>query len=306
MKKVSPEKQTEQLRRAKLEFLKRNPKLYEGFKKRFAELMGLLEGLEEREIEEVLTESLPRPAAADASFQFLRSWITVMQNMDEHPLFTDPDEKGVLYKEQILLDATDILKIILAPFQNPAECLLVACDLTRPKKVILAEAEKVIDDALQAFKESTGVLWVQTETGWEKEPLPQSRIKWLSRADEILEVWDLYTRAGRQSARTTFPMIARKLGRPESTVKDQWRLAYEKIYGETYTPEVKFSSEEKRREADSLCASCTEAKCYRQAGGEDSISWFPCTEYLELAGTERKLRTVELADWMRHENLDDD
>ena len=60
----------------------------------------------------------------------------------------------------------------------------------------------------------------------------KQRLKWLSIYDELLEVWDLYTDAGQQPWKRTFQQISKKVGRPLSTVKNQWNKAYEKIYGE--------------------------------------------------------------------------
>jgi len=303
MKKVKPADQTQELRRAKLEFLKRNRQAYKAF---VAAYKRLLDGFEGVDTEELLAESLQRPAAANASLQFMASWFKLMHDMDGHPLLLPTEEKAALYREQILTDARGILERILAPFESAADCLLVSCDLTRPKKVILAEAEKVLDNELQTYRRATGHEWVEPEAGgWEKETLPQSRLKWIGITDELLQVWDEYQRAGKQSALKTFEQIAGKIGRPVSTIKDQWRLAYEKIYGEPYTPDLKFSSEEKRREADSLCASCMDAKCYRRGGDDDGISWFPCKKYLELAGVERKLKTVEYNEKILYGDMDD-
>jgi len=303
MKKVKPADQTQELRRAKLEFLKRNRQAYKAF---VAAYKRLLDGFEGVDTEELLAESLQRPAAANASLQFMAAWIKGTHNMDGHPLLLPTEEKAALYREQILTDARGILERILAPFESAADCLLVSCDLTRPKEVILAEAEKVIDNEWQTYRRATGHEWVETEAGgWEKETLPQSRLKWIGITDELLQVWDEYQRAGKQSALKTFEQIAGKIGRPVSTIKDQWRLAYEKIYGEPYTPDLKFSSEEKRREADSLCASCMDAKCYRRGGDDDGISWFPCNKYIELAGKERKLKTVEYNEKILYGDMDD-
>jgi len=308
MKKVKPADQTQELRRAKLEFLKRNRQAYKAF---VAAYKRLLDGFEGVDTEELLAESLQRPAAANASLQFMAAWIKGTHNMDGHPLLLPTEEKAALYREQILTDARGILERILAPFESAADCLLISCDLTRPKKVILAEFERVLDNELQTYRRATGHEWVEPETGgWEKETLPQSRAKWLGRADELLEVWDLHKRAGKQSALKTFEQIARKIGRPVSTIKDQWRLAYEKIYGEPYTPELKFSSEEKRREAEELCAVCTEQKCYRKQfdrkTGVETLLQIPCKEYLELAGVERKLKTVEYSEQVLYGDMADD
>jgi hypothetical protein len=114
------------------------------------------------------------------------------------------------------------------------------------------------------------------------------RAAWLSKTDELLEVWDMYGDAGQQPSKLTFQQVARRVNRPLSTVKDQWRVAYQKIYGAPYDPEVRDSTEEKKADADQLCAKCPyDAKCYR---GND---WYPCNEYLQRLGRERTLKTVE-------------
>ena len=68
-------------------------------------------------------------------------------------------------------------------------------------------------------------------------------------------------------------------------------MAYEKIYGVPYTPEIKFTNEGKKADADALCANCPHnAKCYK------SGDWFPCADYLKLAGTEKTAQFFEYDD----------
>ncbi len=118
---------------------------------------------------------------------------------------------------------------------KPNDTLIVGVDLTRPKDSILAEISSLLD----MQKKHTG-----------------KREKWLPIVPELLQVWDLYEAAGKTPAIQSFRNISRKLGRPISTVKDQWYAAYEKIYRKPYKPESKAATEEKRADADALCAKC--------------------------------------------------
>lgn len=95
-----------------------------------------------------------------------------------------------------------------------------------------------------------------------------------------LEVWDLWSDAGRKPWQRTFRAISREVGRKESTVKSQWYRAYELINGEPYDPISKYSTEEKRAEADQLCAQCPSGMtCYKKTG-----DWIPCSDYVRMAG----------------------
>jgi len=50
--------------------------------------------------------------------------------------------------------------------------------------------------------------------------------------------------------------------------------------------------EEKRAEADLLCAHCPhDAKCYKASG-----DWIPCQDYLKIAGKEKIVKNVEFHD----------
>jgi len=120
--------------------------------------------------------------------------------------------------------------------ERPTKHLLIGIDLTRTKEAILAE----VADLVTLYQTRTGV------TERRKE-----RLKWLPIVDELLEVWDLYEKAGQQLWKTTFNQISKKVNRPLSTVKDQWYAAYEKIYGKPYSPESLYATEETRHPANS-------------------------------------------------------
>jgi hypothetical protein len=129
----------------------------------------------------------------------------------------------------------------------------------------------------------------------------EKRLKWLSIYKEVLEVWDLYEHAGQQPWKRSFQQISKKVGRPLSTVKDQWNKAYEKIYGKIYKPETKYTTEEKRGDADKLCASCPYgAKCYRRG------DWYPCRDYLAIAGKEKNVKFTEYKDSFLYDKHSED
>jgi hypothetical protein len=263
-KKLRPDEQTKEIGRAKWEFLKRNPEEYKEIEKNISELLNLGFDIDE----EVMIECMQRPAASDATLMFLESWLKILHK-NLAIILESYEEKNKVYREQILKDATEILNRIL--YLNPSECLLLVCDLTRSKKAIMGEVEAIVDKQLGQYKK-------------EKEKVQSSikRLKWLSNTDELLEVWDLYERAGQMPGVMSFKRIAKKVKRPVSTVKSQWRLAYEKIYGKAYDPGTKYANEETRALADAFCAKCPyNGKCYRNG------DCYPCAEYMKIAGKEK-------------------
>jgi hypothetical protein len=330
MKKVKPENQTDELGRAKWEFLKRNRKELkkvrefwkedqEWYEKRREEEQKALKKYPEMreafkklnhspmpEWDEVAKESMQRPAAFNAGLTLYMAWFETAR--EKNIILCNADEKQKLWRERLSNDAKKILSDITAQYPVLDECGLITIDLTRSKKTIMAEVSKIVDEELKLYRLNTGSEWVQDENGkWSRHFIDNAtRLKWLSITDELLEVWDLYQRAGKQSALKSFAQIARKLRRPTSTVRQQWLLAYEKIYGTPYTPDVHFTSEQARREADELCANCPyNFKCYRKEKAGDLL-WFPCQEYLEIAGKERKLRAIEFKEELFYEDQDDD
>jgi len=163
---------------------------------------------------------------------------------------------------------------------NPDDTLIVGVDLSRPKDAIIAEFSILLDMQIR-------------RTG--------KRGKWVPIVDELMEVWDLYEAAGKTPAIQSFRNISRKLGRPLSTVKDQWYEAYEKIYRKPYKPETKYTTTEKKNDAvEKLCARCPHltpkgGKCH--IGGE----WHPCAEYLKIAGKEKSVIMEEYNDAILYE-----
>jgi hypothetical protein len=132
-------------------------------------------------------------------------------------------------------------------------------DLTRSKDVILAEVKELIEE----YQKKLGV-----------HELPGKRLKWLSIVDEILEVWDAWTRYGQ---RRCFHLIAKEKNIPESTVKARWRMAYRLINRKDYSKEVGAAS------ADELCAKCKDqGACYRTVRG--AMEFYPCAAYLKITG----------------------
>jgi hypothetical protein len=176
-------------------------------------------------------------------------------------------------------DARDIFSELMNG--RPSAHLLMGVDLTRNKEVILEEVKRVILE----YQKKLGV-----------HEVPEKRFKWLSMVDELLEVWDLYDHAGQRPWKETFKRISEKVGRPLSTVKDQWRTAYEKIYGQPYDANSKFATEEKRGDADQLCAKCPHgAICYKKGG-----DWVPCRDYLKVAGREKTRKAVSYRDDLQY------
>ena len=98
-------------------------------------------------------------------------------------------------------------------------------------------------------------------------------------------------------------MVQDSGNRPLSTIKDQWRAAYEKIYRIPYNPESKYTSEEKKADADQLCVNCPYitpkgVPCYK--GGEQ----YPCTKYLKISGKEKSIKLTEYRDNIRYNDSD--
>lgn len=154
----------------------------------------------------------------------------------------------------------------------------VRVNLALPKKIILAEVGNLLDRYQKKYNFNT-----------------KKRIN-LSDTNEIYQVWDLYSQAEKTPAKLTFKNIASMTKRPLSTVKDQWRKAYEQIYGEKYHPDSKYVTEETQASAEELCASCPHnGKCYK--GGD----WSPCSDYLKIAHKEKKELFVEYDDNILYE-----
>ena len=263
-KKFNPKDYSKNLREAQFEFLQRNKKVKNCFNETVIKFKNDIP-------EHILIKCLVPPAVRAFRYRSKNDFINHSVNLDY-----DFDCALPLINE----DYESIIKYLTNT--KPEETLILGIDLNKPKKVILAEVKEFVDRHKIADK---------------------SRDKWLTMKNEILEVWDLYKLAGKQSAKLTFSQISRKVNRPLSTVKDQWRKAYELIYRTPYNPDMKYSSEEKKIEATDICKKCphiTSKKmpCYK--GGE----FYPCIEYLEVAGKERKQKTAEYQDNILYEDLD--
>jgi len=314
-KKIHPKDQTEELNKAKVEFIKRNEKEFNEFKELFekdnkvrdqfltelASLMGgrsqkykdswdllLRDQIFDNGLKEKIAKNKTYPAA-NGLFPYMNFAMHNEHYVMAHGgrnLFqmslTERDKKCLDYFCQ---NARPIFSELTN--NKPSKHLLVGIDLTRNKETILAEIAEL-------------VTLHQLRTGIKENK--KERLKWLPIVDEIIEVWDLYQQAGKQPARVTFKDTARITKRPLSTVKDQWRKAYEMIYGIPYEPELKYATEEKRADGEKLvCVQCPHlttkgAKCQRD--GE----FYPCAEYLKIVGKEKKVTLTELHDNILYDN----
>ena len=322
-KKRKPRDQDSELRRANWEFFKRNKDEVAFMKKRYELLSPVYK---EVNTFKKFVLSIGRPAAVTAGSGFSRGLLKA-----SHSSLT-PEKKRTQYRKNVFSNKDKILSEMLQYYPDPSECLILLCDRTRTKEAIMADVEKQLGIFFEREKSEVdwnsttpleivkkdiiehgnGVERVRLDTPDGKPytlkkiaPIPQVRLKWLSNLDELLEVWDAYEHAGQQATRTTINQIALDIGRPVNTVKDQWRSAYEKIKGKQYDPESKISTEEKKREAELLCATCPDAKCYKKDNYEkSSTSWYPCADYLKISGKDRELNTSMYIEGKMYENDD--
>jgi hypothetical protein len=285
--------QTEQLKRARWEFLKRDMKRFDDFMQ-MPEIQSFVEWLKQHpdmgDLDECLKDSIQIDAVVDGTGILFKSWFKVLRKLLDagtHPLLCE--DKDDLYKEQVLADSKEIIQQ-LTIFETLGQTMIVSVNLDRPKHVIMAEFEAILNRCKTTYQTGKNRIF-EFDANMKFSGITiekDQRAAWLSKTDELLEVWDMYGDAGQQPGKRTFEQISMILKRPVSTVKDQWRVAYQKIYGKPYDPEMKYSTEEKKADADQLCAKCPYgAKCYR---GDD---WYPCPEYLQRLGRERTLNTVE-------------
>jgi len=293
-KKIHPKDQTKKLSEARYEFLKRNPEKMRDTEDAFKDFRAsrknhkeLEEEIERDIIERAIRKGMCLPAAWQAGF--IWSYMRLIINKKPKP-GTGYNERITMWREQILEEAKLILDQMILP--HPGETLLISIDLKRSKKVILAEVERLFHEARKDYQSG----WIHKGGG----PVKESRLKWLPIADELLEVWDLWDKAGQTPWQKSFRTISRKVGRPLSTVKTQWRLAYEKIYGKPYEPESKYENGAKFEEATELCAKCPHIAgkrlpCYK------SGEWLPCSEYIKLMGKQPSIRTVEFHDELQYD-----
>lgn len=281
-KKIKPAEQTKKLQKANWEFFKRNKNKFEEFleKEKIESISDLCEryNTTREEMEDWLSEGKAKPAIVNflyASKAYFRAGKRYCESLNMSleqeedwvigggvPTIS-PERFDEFYMEELLKDSKKIIRALIS--DRPRQSLLVSIDLDRSTDAIVAEIKKIVES--------------------EKRGMQEKRLKWLPKIDELLEVWDLYDRAGRQPAKRTFRQIAKKVGRPLSTVKSQWYMAYEKIFGKPYAydPESKYSTEEKKALADALCAKCPHgAKC---CGKDD---FYPCSDYLKISGIDKE------------------
>lgn len=302
-KKVQSKNQTKELSRAKWEFQRRNPKAWEEYnqsevnqffreyyekcQKRAAELLSRPEikqyceqsgispfGTED--YDEFSSTTMQRPAAVGL-YHFIDFFLPFFAKCPWEKMTGDKTFEEET-NERWMLYLINNARLIFSELthREPFNTLLVGIDLRRSKEVIMAEVEAFVENYQKLYRG--------------KEPT--ERLKWLSIADELLEVWDLYDKAGQKPWQKTFRQISRKVGRPLSTVKDQWYKAYEKIHGKRYDPESKYTTEEKRGDATELCSKCPHgAVCYKKSG-----DWIPCQDYLRIAGKETNFKLIEYRD----------
>lgn len=282
--KIKPKDQTKALAKARLEFLKRNEKAFAEFLEQIGnEALQLWERMG-MSAEEALQEIQAAPAAINGKPVFIASWMRVLSTLRPG---MDYDEINDRYRKQILKDSRSILENLMFSFPYPDESLFLVADLNRSKEAIMAEIDEIVTEERNRLKKERQRDFILDDgkvTMIEKKE-PDNRLKWLPIVDALLEVWDLWSEAGKTPAIQTFTLIAKKLKRPISTVKDQWYSAYEKIQGEKYSSTVKLATEEKRADADAMCAKCGKiTQCYRERNG--MMDFIPCKAYLRAIGIE--------------------
>jgi len=292
-KKINPKDQTEEMNNARLEFMLRNKEEFQKFMKLFvqneerrdqittalASICGKFNPEQkkrwdflykhseipfDKEFAEYIKQ-IEVPKAVNAVWRWLDYSMNIQyQRMADEDNYEDGRLRSLSY-EELKTKITDMhcrdARDIFTELTNgrPAVHLLMGIDLTRNKGVILGEVEKLIDE-------------YQTKLGVHEKP--EKRLKWLSIVDELLAIWDAWTRYGQ---RRCFSLIAKDKKMPESTVKARWRMAYRLINGQDYSKEVVAVA------ADELCAKCEDqGKCYRTINGV--MDFYPCAAYLKLTG----------------------
>jgi hypothetical protein len=319
-KKSNPKSQTKELNRARLEFLMRNPEKLRELKKLFtqnekdrkkwvaciAELSGDNPKIKEawdflsqnlgyafnKDFEETLMRITTLPAAKAGGWHFVNFAMAnanrVMVHGGKEVFEMTKDELNEKFLDYLCQNAREIFTELTGG--QPVKYLFVALDLSRTKEVILAEVDELITQH-------------KKEVALNSEDIPQKRNKWLPLVNELQEVWDLYEGAGQQPWQKTFRKISDKVGRPLSTVKDQWRQAYKQIYDVQYDKDSKYTTEEKRRNADQLCSKCPHRakgsplpRCYNKS------DWIPCQDYLKIAGKERSVKWTAYKDNILYHN----
>lgn len=264
-KKISPKDQTEEIRNAKWAFLQRGDKQKAAFFEAYPELVRLRDkpiSLSMSQWDEIFKEMMCAPAVKEA---FINSQWTFMEiRRKTAGKNCNYQEMNLAWKEEILKDAPAILDSLI-PTDLPAETLIVGIDLTRATDVIMAEFGEILS---------------RNKASLAKIPQSRPRPKWVSIYDDLLSVYDLWVRSPKPRC---FSMIAEILRKPESTVRKQWRRAYELIHGK------EFSREQRSTGRDGFCSErCKDAKkeqiakCYRVING--NMKFTPCSEFVKLFG----------------------
>jgi len=255
-KRIQSKDQTRELRKATLGLLNRNKTV----KERFEKLVQDKEGVIPRD---VLENALVRPAVRGFRFRDVNDFPNV--NLDDSgSMFY-----GGLYETE-MIDPEKALKLLTDG--EPEKTLLVGVDLGRSKEAIMSEFEALLD--LQREKR-------------------ERRLKWLSKWEEIIAVWDAWVEGG-EPARQAFPKIAKRYGIKESTVKERWYRAYELIYKKPYeTDPSKRRKARQYKAMEMLCLKCTNPICQNKHGGEE----IGCPAYIKMAGrSDSRERTFEKLD----------
>jgi len=273
--------QTDKLRKAAWELIQRNPedkKLYEenvevkDFRE-FCIKMGMSQEDADRQMMDVIIE----PAARNGNFILFGSWLRRRRKIEQPYGFTDMIES---YRQQILEDAKEILSELISP--QPLKRLLISVNLERSKASIMAEVERLVTQELNLYQKDLSKHWFFHRDGMivnTKRDNKKPRLKWLSIFDDLLAVWDLWIESG-EPARQAFPIIAKRLNLPESTVKARWYRAYELIYKTPYEINPIKRKELRTDKALELCLKCTNPICGNRHGGNE----IGCPAYEKIAG----------------------
>ncbi len=284
-KRIKPKEQTDKLNEARFEFLKRNPKKLDELKKLYIQNeekrrrvvlnaagdnpklqaawdFFLADTFTDAEFKDRITEIETGPAANVgphvSRFIMAREYDIMLHGGKGVNDMTEK-EFNEAYLEYLCKHAREIF----AELTNgqPVWHMLLGVDMSRTKEAILAEVAELITQR-------------QNRAGLGLEDIRQERLKWLSIVDELLAVWDVWAAYEQKQC---FHLIARKMKKPESTIKARWRLAYRLIHGEEFT------KEKATDDAIQLCAKCAEQKkCYKIKDGE--MEFHPCAAYVKWAG----------------------
>ena len=248
MSKINPKNQSEELRRAKLDFVMRNPEerqklteLLERNKKKRDEVTTALatiggefspeqkerwnflyqEALVDEELVEYLKKIIP-PNAVNSVWR----WPDYCLEDGYQRMITTPAVPGISnqlnyeeLKDKVIdmhcRDAREIFTELMN--ERPAVHLLLGIDLTRSKDVIVEEVKKLVDE----YKTKLGI-----------DEVAKKRFKWLPNAKEMSAVWDM-----REEGKT-FEEISDIQGIKGDNAKDTAKKRFYRIFplitGEDY------------------------------------------------------------------------